>query len=83
MLTDQDIKNLLQSFREIFATREELDVKFDAMHQTFSDLQTAVDGYAKKADTYFQEMAAIRHAINRHEDAIKKIAEKVGISLDF
>jgi len=77
MLTTEDIKKLT----EVFATREELDTKFDAMHQSFSDLQTAVDVYAQKADTYFQEMAAMRHALNRHEEWIKKIAEKVGLNL--
>ena len=79
MLTDEDIKKLT----DVFATRLEFDTKFDAMHQSFSDLQTAVDAYAKKADTYFQEMAAMRHAINRHEEAIKKIAEKTGVKLDY
>ena len=49
MLTNEDIKKLT----DVFATRMELDTKFDAMHQSFSDLQTAVDAYAKKADTYF------------------------------
>ena len=62
MLTDQDVKKLT----DIFATREELDTKDDAMHRSFSDLQTSVDAYAKKADTYFQEMSAMRHAIGRH-----------------
>ncbi len=60
-----------------------VDARFDELTQNFSDLQSSVDAYAKKADTYFQEMAAMRHALNRHEDAIKRIAEKVGLKLDF
>ncbi|OGE76793.1 MAG: hypothetical protein A3C85_03375 [Candidatus Doudnabacteria bacterium RIFCSPHIGHO2_02_FULL_48_21] len=43
MLTDEDIKKLT----EVFATRVELDTKFDAMHESFSDLQAAVDAYAR------------------------------------
>ncbi len=60
-----------------------IDTRFDELTQNFSDLQSSVDAYAKKADTYFQEMAAMRHAIKRHEEALLKIAEKVGIKLDF
>ena len=49
MLTDEDIKKLTT----VFATREEMDVKFEAMHLSFSELQSAVDAYAKKTDMYF------------------------------
>jgi len=31
------------------------------LKKDFSDLQTSVDTYAKKADTYFQEMVALSH----------------------
>ena len=51
MLTNEDIQKLI----DVFATRDELDKRFDEMSQDFSDLQTAVDAYAKKADTYFQD----------------------------
>jgi len=51
MLTNEDIQKLI----DVFATRDELDKRFDEMRQDFSDLQTAVDAYAKKADTYFQD----------------------------
>ena len=53
MITDEDIKKIIQAEREVFASSEELDTKFDAIHQSFSELQSAVDAYAKKADTYF------------------------------
>jgi len=80
MLTDQDIQKLIK----VFVTKDDLE-------KAVSDLSTkadtnnvlnAVDAYAKKADTYFKEMSAIRHAINRHEEWIKRIAEKVGINLE-
>jgi len=81
MLTEEDIKKLIS----VFATRDEVALKsdFDRLREDFSNLQTSVDAYAKKADTYFQEMSAMRHALHRHEDALKKIAEKIGIKLDF
>ena len=79
MLTDEDIKKLTT----VFATREEMDVKFEAMHLSFSELQSAVDAYAKKADTYFQEMVALAHRVDRHEKWIQQIAEKLGVKLEF
>lgn len=79
MLTAEDIKNLIEAERAVFTTKED----FDLLRQDFFNLQSSVDSYAKKADTYFQEMSAIRHALKRHEDALHKIAEKVGVKLDF
>ena len=81
MLTNEDIKKLI----DVFATREEVATKkdFDELRQDFSNLQIAVDNYAKKADTYFQEMAALAHKVNRHEQWLKQIAEKVGVKLEY
>lgn len=51
MLSDEDIQKLI----EVFATREEVATKKDLeeIRKDFSDLATAVDAYAKKADAYF------------------------------
>ena len=79
MLTNKDIEKLIK----VFATREEIGKRFDEIRQDFSNLQTAVDTYAKKADTYFQEMVMLAHKLNRHEKWIKQIAEKLGIKLEY
>ncbi|OGE76791.1 MAG: hypothetical protein A3C85_03390 [Candidatus Doudnabacteria bacterium RIFCSPHIGHO2_02_FULL_48_21] len=79
MLTTEDIQKLIEAEREVFTTKED----FARIEQMFSNLQSSVDAYAKKADTYFQEMSAMRHALKRHEEALQKIAQKVGIKLDF
>ncbi|MBU2545050.1 hypothetical protein KKC65_01145 [Patescibacteria group bacterium] len=51
MLTSEDVQKLI----EVFATREEVATKTDleGMREDFSDLQTSVDAYAQKADSYF------------------------------
>jgi len=51
MLEDKDIQKLI----EVFATREEVATKRDLeeLRKDFVRLETAVDTYAKKADTYF------------------------------
>ena len=81
MLTDEDIKKLI----EVFATREEVVTKLDleGLRKDFSDLQTAVDNYAKRADAFFQEMVVLTHKVDRLEKWVQQIAKKVGIELEF
>ena len=81
MLTDEDIKKLI----EVFATREEVATKQDleGLRQDFVNLQTSVDVYAKKADTYFQEMVMLAHKVDRHEKWIQQLADKLGIKLQY
>lgn len=103
MLTDEDVKKLIEANREVFATKEDLEVfasrkelleifatreevvtkqDFEDLRKDFSNLQTSVDAYAKKADTYFQEMVMLARKVDRHEKWISQIAEKLGIKLE-
>lgn len=66
-----------------------LDDKFSSVHarinelgEMFRDLQGAVDAYAKRADSYFQEMVLLTHQVQRHDKWIRQIAEKVGVHLE-
>ena len=81
MLDDKDIQKLI----EVFATREEVATKLDLeeLRGDFINLQTSVDAYAKKADTYFQEMVMLSHKVDRHEKWLLEIAEKLGIKLKY
>lgn len=56
MLSDEDIQKLI----DIFATKEEIKEMISDLvtKENFNNLQTSVDSYAKKADSYFQEMVA-------------------------
>jgi len=49
MLTDRDIKKLAKYFSTVFPTKDD----FEDLRKDFSDLQSSVDAYAKKADTFF------------------------------
>ncbi len=60
---------------------DEVEERFDTLEGMFRDLEGAVDAYAKRADTYFQEMVMLSHQVSRHERWIRKIAEKVGVKL--
>lgn len=81
MLTNDDIRKLI----EVFATKEDLKeaVKDLSTKKDVNDLLNAVDAYAKKADTYFQEMVALAHKVDRHEKWIQQIAEKLGVKLEY
>lgn len=81
MLTNEDIQKLI----EVFATREEVATKKDLenIREDFSNLQTSVDAYAKKADGYFQEMVMLSHKVDRHEKWLQQLAIKIGIRLEY
>jgi len=83
MLTEEDIKKIIEANREVFPSKEDFESFKDELKQSFSDLQTSVDAYAKKSDTYFQEMVMLTHKVNRLEKWIQEIAEKVGIKLEY
>ncbi len=59
-----------------------VDEKLNKLEKDFSNLQGSIDAYAKKADTYFQEMVALSHKVDRHEKWIKQLADKLGIKLE-
>lgn len=59
--------------------RDELKEKADK--KDIDRLLTAIDNYASKADTYFQEMLMLSHKVDRLERWILQIAEKINIQL--
>jgi len=83
MLMAQNNSELIQYLDEKF-TR--VDERFDELRSELkhdiNTLASAVDAYAHKADTYFQEMAALGAKVSRLEKNLEKIAQKVGIKLD-
>lgn len=81
MLTSEDIQKLI----EVFAIRDEVATKLDleGLREDFSNLQTSIDAYAKKADTYFQEMLVLAHKVDRLEKWIHQLAERLDIKLQY
>ena len=79
MLTTEDIQNLIKAQKEVFATRDD----FEGMREDFSKLQTSIDTYSKKADTYFQEMVLLSHKIDRHEKWLQQVADKLNLKLEY
>ncbi len=70
---------------DVFATKEDLKKAVENLStkDDFNELLNSVDAYAKKADTYFQEMVMLGHKVDRHEKWIQQIAVKLGVKLDY
>jgi len=79
-LMNEDHSELIEYLDDKF-TR--IDERFDEIKKDFVDLQTSVDAYAKKADTYFQEMVMLAHKVDRHEKWFQQIADKLGMKLEY
>jgi len=61
---NQDFSELVKYLDEKFIR---IDKRFDEVKDDFVNLQTSVDTYAKKADTYFQEMIMLARKVDRLE----------------
>ncbi|MFH1867123.1 MAG: hypothetical protein ABIJ81_03520 [Patescibacteria group bacterium] len=79
MLTNEDIKNLTEYQKGVFATKDDVAGLGQHLGQRIDVLTNAVDAYAKKADTYHQEMSVLIHKVHRMEDWITKVSDKIGI----
>ncbi len=67
--------------KEIIRLEKGMDTGFSELHAEFNDLQQAVDDYASKADTYFQEMVMLNHRVDRLEKWIMQIAGEMDLKL--
>jgi len=81
MLEDKDIKKMI----EVFATKKDLEdfVTKDEFRKAISGLHSAIDAYAKKVDDFAQEMVMLAHKVDRHEQWLHQIADKLGIKLEY
>jgi len=80
---DDKFTGVDRRFDEVDNKFAAVDKRFDEMKGNFNNLLTAVDSYAKRADTYFQEMVALSHKVDRHEKWLHEVAEKLGIKLKY
>lgn len=78
---DKDFSELIVYLDDKFA-RIEAQLETKADKADVRELADAVDAYAKKADTYFQEMVMLAHKVDKMDKWIHQIAEKVGIKLE-
>lgn len=72
-------------FTKLYQYISQVDKKLDKVLENMAAkddirrLESLVDGYAAKLDTYAAEMAAMQHKIDRLERYITFLADKVGV----
>lgn len=75
----------LKLFKYIEEFRRDVDKCFEVMDAKFTgrfdQLESVIDAYAGKLDTYAQEFAALDHKVARLERYIEILAEKAGVDL--
>lgn len=76
-------KRLDYQSKEILRLDKKIDGFKDELKSDISNLHSAVDAYAKKADAYFQEMVMLSKKVERQERWIQIIAKKVGVKLEY
>jgi uncharacterized protein with von Willebrand factor type A (vWA) domain len=76
-----DVRNLIEMKADKADIQNLVDIKADKTD--IQNLLDAIDGYAQKADTFFQEMVMLSHKVDRHEKWIQQIAKKLGVDLEY
>ena len=82
MLTPEDIKNLTEYQKQIFVTKEDLDNPTDGLKQSFTKLQTSVDGIAKDIKTHSEELIVLNRRVKKTEDWIDQASPKLGLKFE-
>lgn len=98
MLTDEDIKKLVEAQKEVLATKEDLakvvtldefdefrketKEEFNSLREAIQSLTISIDKLAKAVEDMHQEYLAITAKVDRHEKWLHQIAEKLGIKLE-
>lgn len=82
MLDEKDIQKLL----EVLATKEDikdLNQQFNGLQEMVQSLVVSVDKLVKAVSDLHQEYAMVTSKIDRHEKWIQKLADKLGIRLEY
>ncbi len=86
---DDKFSGVDKKFSGVDGKLVDLDGKIEELKENKADksdineLMSTIDAYAKKADTYFQEMVMLAHKVDRHEKWFQQIADKLGIKLEY
>ena len=86
LATKEDLENSTTKILSLVATKEELaELKQEAsdLKEVIQSLTISVDKLAKAVDNLRTEYAALTLKIDRHEKWIRKLAEKLGVKLEY
>lgn len=85
MLTDTDFKRIQKLVLNL-ATKDDLqriEERLSRVEKSLHSLNVSVDRFVKIVADLQQEHVAINSQLTRHEEWIKEIARKTGVSLKF
>lgn len=77
---NQDFSELIDYLDKKFSG---VDAELGEIRSDISKMYDGIDSYAKKADTYFQEMLMLATKVDRHERWLRQVAEKLGVKLEY
>ena len=86
MLTEKDISTLIARMVAVVATKDDVKIlenRLDAFQDSFDKLTAAVDKLAGAVQDLRLEYAAVSTQLSRHEEWLKKLADKVGLKLEY
>jgi len=74
-----DINGKFKSLPELFPVKDEVVTKndFEELRADFRSLQSSVDAYAVRADTFFQELVMLSHKVDRHKNGFCKLQKNL------
>ncbi len=80
-----EVDNKFDRLFDVFATKDDIqEIRKEMMTQNDKhQLLMSTDNYARKADTFYQELVMLSHQHNRHEKWIQILAEKLGVKLEY
>jgi uncharacterized coiled-coil DUF342 family protein len=79
MITIKDIKNLGEYLKDIFVTKEE----FQKLDGKIDNLTSMIDSFAKESQRHSQELTVLSHRMDRAENNIDTLAEKIDVTLNY
>jgi hypothetical protein len=83
---EQDIFALTSRLVAVVATKEDvkrLEHRIDLLDEKFDKQLVLLDKLIAKVDAMTLEYAAVSTQLSRHEEWIKKLAEKAGVKLEY
>ena len=80
-----EVDNKFDRLFDVFATKDDFqEIRKEMMTQNDKhQLLMSTDNYARKADTFFQELVALSNQTRRHEKWIQMLAEKLNVKLEY
>lgn len=69
--------------KRLYEQEERFNKRIEEFDRKYDNIMTGIDRLAKILETYYQEHLALGVKVDRHEEWIRQVAEKMGIQLKY